>query len=279
MFPSCCNSAVARRCARSSMSSSDLGQQRAYRVVDSYAFGLAQRRERVYLVASTDGDPADVLLADDNPIERPTTDLGKYAHGFYWTEGLGGLGWAVDAVPTLKNGSTIRIASPPAILLPNGPVVTGIRTAEKLQGFESDWTIAAEEIAKTSLRWSLVGSAVSVPIPEWIGKRLNDPAHYERGRDGPFPQQGKAPRAARYDGDRRFEVAISPDPVGQRPQHLADVMATDFTLLSARATSGFLSRTDRAKLRFAKGFREAVIQHLERVSTDVAVAGFAPQPA
>ena len=35
--------------------------------------------------------------------------------GFYWTEGNRGLGWAVDAVPTLKGGSTIGIPSPPAI--------------------------------------------------------------------------------------------------------------------------------------------------------------------
>jgi DNA (cytosine-5)-methyltransferase 1 len=257
-----------------------LGYRWAYRVVDSYAFGLAQRRERVYLVASSEANPAEVLLADDNPIERPTTDLSRYAHGFYWTEGLGGLGWAVDAVPTLKNGSTIGIASPPAILLPRGPVVKpGIRTAERLQGFDPDWTVAAEEIAKTSYRWSLVGSAVSVPVPEWIGERLNAPGHYEKTRDRPFPTEGKAPRAARYDGNRRFEVAISTDPVGRAPNHLADIMGSDFTLLSARATAGFLSRTDRAKLRFADGFREAVRRHLENVSTDMGVPQFAPQPA
>ena len=105
----------------------------AYRVLDSNSFGLPQRRERVYLVASTEGDPADVLLADDNPLPRPATDLTRFAHGFYWTEGRGGLGWAVDAVPTLKNGSTIGIASPPAVLLPSGGIVKpGILAAEAL---------------------------------------------------------------------------------------------------------------------------------------------------
>ena len=37
----------------------------AYRVVDSYGFGLAQRRERVFLVASRVLDPARVLFGDD----------------------------------------------------------------------------------------------------------------------------------------------------------------------------------------------------------------------
>ena len=51
----------------------------AYRVVDTNGFGLPQRRERVYLVATTQGEPEDVLLADDNPLLRPATDLGKFA--------------------------------------------------------------------------------------------------------------------------------------------------------------------------------------------------------
>ena len=44
--------------------------------------------------------------------------------GFYWTEGLRGLGWAVDAVPTLKGGSTIGIPSPPAIWDPQDGSIT-----------------------------------------------------------------------------------------------------------------------------------------------------------
>jgi DNA (cytosine-5)-methyltransferase 1 len=39
----------------------------AWRIVDTFSFGLPQRRERVFLLASRDGNPADVLLADDNP--------------------------------------------------------------------------------------------------------------------------------------------------------------------------------------------------------------------
>ena len=229
----------------------------AYRVVDSNSFALPQRRERVYLVASTVADPADVLLADDEPLQRPATDLGRLAHGFYWTEGFTGLGWAVDAVPTLKNGSTIGIASPPAILLPDGRVVKpGIRTAEKLQGFQADWTIAAEKVAKPSMRWALVGNAVSVPVPRWIGARLDSPGTYERDRDRPFMERGRAPRAARFDGKKRHEVVISTDPLGLRSPPLEDVLGDDFTLLSWRATAGFLERAERAKLRFAEGFLE-----------------------
>ncbi|HYC44841.1 MAG TPA: DNA (cytosine-5-)-methyltransferase [Burkholderiales bacterium] len=244
-----------------------LGYRWAYRVIDSFSFGLAQRRERVYLVASVVGDPAAVLLADDRPLKRPPTNLKAYAHGFYWTEGLSGLGWAVDAVPTLKNGSTIGIASPPALLLPDGRLVKpGIRTAEQLQGFESDWTEPAELVGKPSLRWSLVGNAASVPVPEWLGRRLCAPGDYDTDRDCPFLTNGKAPKAARYDGTSRFEVEIGTDPVGRRPKHIMDIMGNDFTLLSERATAGFYSRAQRAKLRFPEGFLDAVAKHLENMS-------------
>jgi len=96
-----------------------LGYRWAYRVIDARSFGLPQRRERVYLVACLpdQGDPRQILLSlDHGPPELP--DYRRTANGFYWTEGVRGLGWAVDSVPTLKGGSTIGIASPPAIWMP-----------------------------------------------------------------------------------------------------------------------------------------------------------------
>ncbi len=240
------------------------GYRWAYRVVDSWSFGLAQRRERVFLIASRVLDPAAVLLSDDRPLARPATALGQVPHGFYWTEGRGGLGWAVDAVPTLKNGSTIGIASPPAVLMPDGRILkAGIGDGERLQGFETDWTQPAETVARRSARWSLVGSAVSVPVAAWIGRRLTDPGRYDTARDTPFPAAGKAPRAARFDGRQRWGVGISADPLGIAPPSLSRFLRADEPpeWLSAKATQGFLQRTRRAKLRFAPGFIAAVEAH------------------
>lgn len=241
------------------------GYRWAYRVVDSYAFGLPQRRERVFLVASRELDPCQVLLADDAALERPRSAVGRLPHGFYWTEGLGGLGWAVDAVPTLKNGSTIGIPSPPAVLMPDGRIIKpGIRDAERLQGFGADWTRPAEAVAPASARWGLVGSAVSVPVARWLGYRLASPGVYRPGAEGGFPGHGKAPRAAYFDGKRRAAVSIGTDPLAIRPPSLIEFL-TDREgqqLLSAKATLGFISRTRRAKLRFAPGFIAAVEKHL-----------------
>lgn len=250
------------------------GYRWAYRVVDSWSFGLAQRRERVILVASREVDPTRVLLVDDRPIPRHASALGRRPHGFYWTEGLGGLGWAVDAVPTLKNGSTIGIASPPAVLMPDGRILKlGIRDGERLQGFETDWTQPAETIARPSARWGLVGSAVSVPVAQWVGERLLAGGAYDCARDLAFPSHGKAPRAARFDGKQRHAVLIGTDPLGITPPPLMDFMRSDEPqeLLSAKATAGFLSRTYRAKLRFEPGFIATVEKHL------IAMGGSLPE--
>ena len=248
------------------------GYRWAYRVVDSYSFGLAQRRERVFLVASRVLDPSEVLHADDAPIARHASALGIRPHGFYWTEGLGGLGWAVDAVPTLKNGSTIGIASPPAVLMPDGRIVKlGVRDGERLQGFDTDWTLPAETVARPSARWGLVGSAVSVPVAQWVGMRLREPGRYNETRDRAFPAASRPPRAARFDGRNRHAVAIGTDPLGIAPPPLVQFLSNtvDQELLSLKATAGFLSRTRRAKLRFAPGFIEAVERHLTAVGGTV----------
>lgn len=97
-----------------------LGYRWAYRVLDSRSFGVPQRRRRVYLVASLDGDPRDVILSGDagEPSEPPKESWRGAACGLYWTEGVRGLGWAYDAVPTLKGGSTVGIPSAPPLRCP-----------------------------------------------------------------------------------------------------------------------------------------------------------------
>lgn len=238
----------------------------AYRVVNTLSF-LPQRRERViFLATTTDVDPASIILSDEAQPQLAPTDLDVRAHGFYWTEGIRGLGWATDAIPTLKNGSTVGIASPPAILLPSGCVITpDVRDAERLQGFPEDWTKPAETVSKASLRWSLIGNAVSVPVAEWLGQRLSDPGIYTSERDSDLPANGKWPKAARFDGARRHSVSINSYPVWEARPALVDFLRHPGKLLSARATRGFLSRTERATLRFASGFQDRLRAHLARM--------------
>src|SRR5262249_21911730 len=135
-----------------------LGYAWAYRVVDACAFGLPQRRQRVFILASRDRDPREVLLSDrvSTPASNDLGVVGKDAIGFYWTEGNRGLGTAINSVPPLKGGSRLGIPSSPAVLLPDGRVVTlHINDAERLQGFPPRWTCPAEGVFGRGTRWRL----------------------------------------------------------------------------------------------------------------------------
>jgi DNA (cytosine-5)-methyltransferase 1 len=230
----------------------------------------------LFLATCSDVDPASVVLTDEAEPQLPSTDLDARAHGFYWTEGLRGLGWAPDAIPTLKNGSTVGIASPPAILLPNGAVITpDIRDAERLQGFPEEWTEPARGVAKASLRWSLIGNAVTVPVARWLGERLALPGSYEFGRDREFAHGQRWPRAARFDGAKRHSVEINGFPVWKQRVPLVEFLRYSGKPLSARATRGFLSRTYRAKLRFPSGFQDRLREHLFAMETEEGGSAFA----
>lgn len=244
-----------------------LGYRWAYRTVDTQSF-LPQRRKRVLFFASKcEIKPESVLFADEATPSLPSTDLDRMAHGFYWTEGLRGLGWAPDAVPTLKNGSTVGIPSPPAIMLSDGAVITpDIRDAERLQGFPIDWTKASETAGRSSMRWSLVGNAVSVPVASWFAQRLIAPGDYDEQRCRPLQTGRSWPSAASFDGRSRLAFDINEYPTWEDRPSLEDFLQFSGRPLSERATAGFLSRTERAKLRFADGFQDRLREHLRRVS-------------
>ncbi len=247
-----------------------LGYHWAYRIIDTRAFGLPQRRERVFFLASRVEDPRGVLFAQDSGEPAPLDPSGL-ACGFYWTEGIRGLGWAVNAVPTLKGGSTIGIPSPPAIIMPSGEVVKPeIRDLERMQGFEADWTKPAEAVAKRGYRWKLVGNAVTVDVANWIGDMLSATSTYAPTSDYPLKPGAPFPRAAWNVGKGRFTAPVSAWPVRKRGQSLQRFLKYPTEPLSTKATAGFLSRTRMGYLRFPPGFIETLEAHLRRMEAAAA---------
>ena len=251
-----------------------LGFTWAYRIVDTRAFGLPQRRQRVWLLASRTDDPRPILFGSD-ARERTPEFSRRLLCGFYWTEGSRGLGWAVDAVPTLKGGSTIGIPSPPAIwdALDGGIVTPSIQDAERLQGFEVDWTEPALDVAgvRRGHRWKLVGNAVSVPVAKWLGDQLANPqdASFEFAR---LNEVSVWPKAAWGHHGKVYAVNVSTWPVARRPTHLRDFLQFPCTPLSHRASQGFLSRFEASTLRKESGFIEAIRRHVQRMHRPAAVA-------
>ncbi|OEJ35799.1 hypothetical protein BGK67_18575 [Streptomyces subrutilus] len=247
-----------------------LGYSWAYRLVDSRFTGVPQRRQRVLFVASLSEDPRNVLLADDagEPDEQGHA---ADAYGFYWTEGLTGVGWARDAVPTVKGGSGLGIPSPPGIWIPGNPaghriVTPSITDAEQLQGFEKDWTLAEATAGQRGGRdrWKLVGNAVTVGVSQWLGRRLLSPGQYDETEASPIADSARWPTAAWGHGGKRWRSHVSMWPEHSKYTHLMDLVDPNgLTPLSHRAAAGFYSRTQRARLKFNEEFLLDMKEHVE----------------
>jgi len=242
----------------------DLGYTWAYRVIDTRSFGIPQRRERVFLVASITDDPASRLLSPDDG-EAPDQTSDEQPCGFYWTEGNRGLGWAINSIPTLKGGSGLGIPSPPAVWLPNGDfIIPSIEAAEALQGFPPDWTKPAERKAKASYRWKLVGNAVTVDVAAWVGERLLSPTSKRPLVAEPLDSESAWPKAAFGSAKGRFAVKSSPWPVRKPLSPLDHYTQLGSAPLSKRAASGFTSRLKRSGLKYPQEFLEDLERYIAR---------------
>ena len=244
-----------------------LGYRWAYRTVDSRAFGVPQRRKRVFFLAALHEDPAPILFSDEAGPPLPEDHTGKPC-GFYWTEGVRGLGWAVDSIPTLKGGSTIGIPSPPAVWMPDGRIVTpSITAAEQLQGFDAGWTETASEVTRKSHRWKLVGNAVTVDAAEWIGRSLvkRPTSHNLLANEYLHTDRSWQPAGALIDGER-LAVRASHFPIRYPTPSLTRYL-DDAVPLSHRAVAGFNKRLFNSRLRYPAEFGEALRDH-ERATAE-----------
>lgn len=261
-----------------------LGYRWAYRTIDSLAFGIPQRRQRIFVFATLTGDPRRVLFhGDETPIEV-AKPLHEAAHGFYWTEGNRGLGWGEDCIPTLKGGSSMGIPSPPAILLPDLTVITPhINDAERLQGFPDGWTdmerLDGDRPFNRRRRWMLIGNAVNAQVSGWLGEQLAADRPYEGESGAPMVSGRPWPAAAWFDGKNRYESSLGSWPVNRPRTPLTAFLRHRGAPLSQRATAGFYSRITKSSLRFKTGFKDAIAAHLrlmEDASTSLPKANKRP---
>ena len=241
----------------------------AYRVVDTMGFGLPQRRRRVYMLACRDRDPRQILFADDEiPATASAPDL-KHPLGFYWTEGRSGIGLTVDGVPPIKAGSALGIPSPPAVLFPDGEVLTpSLRSCENLQGFPTRWTDVAGGIAEYTGRnpeWRLVGNAVSVPVARWVAERIKMPGTTLKFNENTIESGGRWPEAAWNVGEGRMGIAAGDRPVAKQAPSISTFRDSSWSRLSNRALNGFIRRAEEGGLRMPYKFLDALRSAKRRV--------------
>jgi len=255
----------------------NLGYRWAYRVVDARCFGLPQRRPRVVLLAARTTDPVNVLFADNfaepDLDGKPSVVDPSSSYGFYWTEGSRGVGWAKEGVPPIKCGSTLGIASPPAVWSVGRDFVgtIDIVDAERLQGFAPGWTDFREcgVVAKESLRWRLVGNAVSCRLSSWVGSRLANPG--VGIRDGvPIKTNQPWPSAAWGEGDKAWKVDVSRWASDAPQEKLTTFLSEPLKPLSARATNGFLRRAQGCtNVIYSPHFLESLVRHSDRQTVNL----------
>ncbi len=241
-----------------------LGYRWAYRVVDTRFTGLPQRRRRVILLASRTEDPRAVLFGEDAGV-RPIDELKSDAFGFYWTEGKRGLGWAQDAVPTLKGGSTIGIPSSPAVWVPEADleqrfVTLDVEDAELLQGFEAGWTDVGEATRKRGTRYKLIGNAVTTRVSQWVAGSLASPLGFN-AVDSAWAENGAWPTSAWGERGKVFRVEASEFPQHLPYEHLSEVVdLRKAPPLSDRALNGFRNRLLAGNLGRHPSFREDITE-------------------
>lgn len=238
----------------------ELGYKWAYRVLDTMGFGLPQRRRRVYFVASLDVDPRSVLFADEAPtVVSPKPDLSKPL-GFYWTEGRSGVGFTIDAIPPLKVGSTLGIPSAPAVLFPDGEVLTpSLEACERLQGFSSGWTdVAGRDDGRRNSGWRMVGNAVSVPVARWVAERIKRPGAVLDFACVSLGEGQRWPDAAWNVGEGRTAVAATDKPISMIRSSILEFRDSTWSRLSDRALNGFVTRASEGGLWMPEGFLDTL---------------------
>ena len=232
----------------------ELGYAWAYRVVDLRSFGLPQRRRRIVFVASKEFDPAAVLFSEDEDAPNGGEFTLDTPLGFYWTEGRSGVGLVANGIPPIKGGSGVGIPSPPAVLFPDGLVLTpSIEACEQLQGFPKGWT-EAEYQGRRTPRWKMLGNAMPVPISEWAAKCINTMNATTRCRETALLHANKWPIAAFGSKRSRRAVAVTEFPVARNRRGIETFLDENWKPLSRRALNGFISRAETSKLRFPSGF-------------------------
>ena len=245
-----------------------LGYHWAYRVVDTMAFGLPQRRRRVYMLACRDMDPRTVLFADNEPVTKtfPPSNLNDPL-GFYWTEGRSGIGLTVDGIPPLKAGSTLGIPSPPAVLFPDGEVLMpSLRSCEELQGFPAGWNNAVCGHTGRNPEWRMIGNAVSLPVARWVAERIKTPGTILEFHETSIENGGRWPEAGWNVGEGRVGVGAGDRPVAIKAPSISKFRNTSWSRLSCRAMDGFIGRAEEGGLRMPDGFLDALRKAKRKVS-------------
>ena len=152
----------------------------AWRIFDAQYFGVAQRRRRLFVMASAgDTSPAEILFeqkslcGDIKTSEREKKNITAFIEtGFaqYRESEIGGTVRASGGA--LSGGSETIVVQDGCTARKLTPI-----ECERLQGFPDNYTLIpfrgrSAENCPDSHRYKAIGNSMAVPVMRWIGKRL-----------------------------------------------------------------------------------------------------------
>lgn len=237
----------------------------SWRVINARQFGLPHHRNRVFLIASRDIQRCYSLFRDLPEIDRKTSDT--KAAGFYWTAGSQSICFSKGYVPTIKIGSTLKIASPPAVFYGDTVRKLSSNEALQLQGFSPEHFSNFAD----STKFKMAGNAVAKPIGQFVvdgvisGDTFNAPELAPSQTDffGNSIPSGGMPEAGFFDGETISRVQLGKKML--LANNLGDFLDTAINQrLSARAASGLLRRLDKS----GHSCPDELKLHLERLAKE-----------
>jgi DNA (cytosine-5)-methyltransferase 1 len=142
-----------------------------------------------------------------------------------------------------------------------------LRDAERLQGFEPDWTAVVEQDFGRRERWKLIGNAVCVPMMQWLACRLEVVERHDRSVDSEWDPRCGWPSAAWGRNGVRKASNVGEWPIHVPRESIISFLKHRTTPLSFRAADGFLKRARASALRFEDGFLDDVEHHARRMKS------------
>jgi DNA (cytosine-5)-methyltransferase 1 len=238
----------------------------AWRTLNAREFGLPHHRRRIFIVASKSRSDC-LTLFRPIPARNDTATVKKIASGFYWTAGSQSICYSQGYVPTIKVGSTLSIASPPAVHY--NDVVRQITPDEalKLQGFDP----TKFQGIHPSAIYKMAGNAVARPVGQFVVDgvlnelKAQEPKFILRDSDlfDDDAASSAIPDHGMYENGRIHTVAIDKSP--SLCCNLGDILDDQVSvLLSARAAAGLLSRLNRSGLSCPEDLREILLRLSKR---------------
>ena len=231
----------------------------AWRILNAREFGLPQNRSRLIIIAAK--EPASVhSLFRDITTTRPVVDSAgaDSAAGFYWTAGIHSINYTRGYVPTIKIGSSLGIASPPAVHY--GDVVRALTAEEslRLQGFD----LTAADFPNRTAAYKAAGNAVARDIGRWVldgvsSERKVKDLNLRASQGLLFPQEKERyPTSGLYSNGVVTTVDVT---YGTRASNLSDFLDLACSdRLSSRAAAGLLKRLNKSKLPCPESLRIAL---------------------